>query len=144
MENILFDRVHSFIDALLHYSRQQHDHGNHVKKICPVTGLDLSMQPPNTKFLSATGVKWYYSHDFKTFKKKLEPLLTEHWKEMPLDLRFREIAHAVRNTDSNPRNNTKRAVDRILSDKNTLFDNSRLIDKNRLKEAGLELPLPRI
>jgi hypothetical protein len=106
-------------------------------KTCPITGLDISMQPKNSKFLSYTGVKWYYNNDFETYKNILEPKLKKSWKYKPLKDRFKEIAHIVRNKDSNPRNNIRRILNRILSDNNTLFNNQNLIDKNKLKKAGI-------
>ncbi len=113
-------------------------------KTCPVTELDISMQPKNSKFLSYTGVKWYYNNDFQTYKDILEPLLRKSWKYRPLKDQFKEIAHLVRNKDSNPRNNIKRILNRILSDKNTLFNNVSLIDKNKLKKVGLKDYQPEI
>jgi len=107
-------------------------------KTCPITGLDISMQPKNSKFLSYTGVKWYYDNDFETYKNSLKPLLKISWKYKPLKDQFKEIAHIVRNKDSNPRNNIRRILNRILSDNNTLFNNLNLIDKNKLKKAGLK------
>ena len=107
-------------------------------KTCPITGLDISMQPKNSKFLSYTGVKWYYDNDFETYKNNLEPLLKKSWKYKPFKDQFKEIAHIVRNKDSNPRNNIRRILNRILSDNNTLFNNVNLIDKNKLKKAGLK------
>jgi hypothetical protein len=108
------------------------------KKTCPVTGLDISMQPKNSKFLSYTGVKWYYNNDYDTYREMLAPMLKKRWKYKSLKDQFREIAHIVRNRDSNPRNNIKRVLARILSDKNTLFNNLSLIDKKKIKKAGLK------
>ena len=96
------------------------------------------MQPKNSKFLSYTGVKWYYENDFTTYKNILEPVLKKSWKYKPLKDQFKEIAHITRNKDSNPRNNIRRILNRILSDNNTLFNNQNLIDKNKLKKAGLK------
>ncbi len=107
-------------------------------KTCPITGLDISMQPKNSKFLSYTGVKWYYDNDSDTYKNILEPLLKKSWKYKPLKDQFKEIAHIVRNKDSNARNNIRRILNRILSDNNTLFNNRSLIDKKRLKKAGIK------
>ena len=85
------------------------------------------------------GVKWYYEHKPRIFKKVLEPKISDYWKDRPLEIQFREIAHAIRNTDSNPRNSTKRAVNKLLQDKETLFDNTLLIDRNKLKKVGLQM-----
>jgi hypothetical protein len=95
------------------------------------------MQPKNSKFISYSGVKWYHENNHEIYKKVLEPKLTGTWMDKPLTRQFKEIAHAVRNSDSNPRNNTKRRVNRIIQDQNTLFSNIKLIDKKKLREAGL-------
>ena len=106
-------------------------------KCCPVTGLDISMQPKNSKFLSYTGVKWYFENDFETYKKVLASRAQQNWLDRGIDYQFREIAHNIRNSDSNPRNNTKRAIHKIIDEENCLFNNFNLIDKNKLKEAGM-------
>lgn len=135
MEYQLLHRFYSFFEELIHPEKRSVKKSK-IKK-CPVTGLDISMQPKNSKFLSYSGVKWYHENQHEIYKNLLEPKLTGTWKDKPLSRQFKEIAHAVRNSDSNPRNNTKRAVNRILHDKNTLFSNSSLIDKRKLREAGL-------
>jgi hypothetical protein len=111
--------------------------GASKNKSCPITGLDISMQPKNSKFLSYTGVKWYYNNNYKTYENILKPKLSASCKNKALLVQFREIAHVIRNTDSNPRNNTRRAIMKILDDKDTLFNNFSLIDKSKLKNAGL-------
>jgi len=143
-DNILNKVYYNIIRIFQHHDTIDHKSAKLKKsaagkiKTCPVTGLDISMQPRNSKFLSYTGVKWYYNNDFQTYKKILEPVLKKSWKYKPLKDQFKEIAHIVRNKDSNPRNNIKRILKRILSDKNTLFNNVNLIDKNKLKKAGLK------
>ncbi|MBN2612511.1 MAG: hypothetical protein JXB00_13220 [Bacteroidales bacterium] len=136
MEYLAVNKAHFVIDLIMH--PWKHLHRSSSKKVCPVTGLDISMQPGNSKFLSYSGVKWYYNHRFEIYKNVLEPKLNTSLKDMPPDIKFREIAHAVRNTDSNQRNNARRKITRILEDKNTLFDNYRLIDQSLLKKAGLK------
>jgi|GEM_PF-2809694 len=135
MEYLLLNKVYTFIDVLIHPEKRT------VKrrkiKRCPVTGLNISMQPKNSKFLSYSGVKWYHENKHEVYKNLLEPKLTGTWKDKPQTRQFKEIAHAIRNSDSNPRNNTRRAVNRILHDQNTLFSNIKLIDKKKLREAGL-------
>ncbi len=144
MSNNILNKVYSNIIRLIHYQdipdhKQKKLRRKKTLKIktCPVTGLDISMQPKNSKFLSYTGVKWYYNNDYRTYKNILRPKLTEVCKYKPLPVQFREIAHIIRNTDSNPRNNTKRAIMKILDNRNTLFNNLALIDKAKLKNAGL-------
>ncbi len=143
-DNILNKVYSNIIRIFQHHDTIDHKPGKLHKsvagkiKTCPITGLDISMQPKNSKFLSYTGVKWYYNNDFQTYKNMLEPVLKKSWKYKPLEDQFKEIAHIIRNKDSNPRNNIKRILDRILSDNNTLFNNLNLIDKNKLKKAGLK------
>ncbi|MBN2213398.1 MAG: hypothetical protein JW723_04075 [Bacteroidales bacterium] len=135
MEYHLLNKIYTFIDVIIHPGKRPAKTPG-VKR-CPVTGLDISMQPKNSKFLSCSGVKWYYENKRETYMNILEPRLTGTWKDKPLDRQFSEIAHAIRNSDSNPRNNTKRAVSRIINEKDTLFSNIGLIDKKILRKAGL-------
>lgn len=95
------------------------------------------MQPKNSKFLSSVGVKWYYDYDRRTFDAVLASRLTEDIKSKDIGRQFRKIAHSIRNADSNPRNNTKRAIQKLLNEKDSLFNNMQLIDKTKLKEAGM-------
>jgi hypothetical protein len=140
MEESFLHKVYDFVNHIIHLDDlklfSDSGHKNLPVKRCPVTGLDISMQPTNSKFLSYTGVKWYYEHDYSTYKKILAHRLHSQWLNKELDLQFREIAHNIRNSDSNPRNNAKRAIQKILDDRNSLFDNLKLIDKEKLKEAG--------
>lgn len=142
MEQNLFNRVYDFVQYIMHlndtgYSSLRTSNTSLIKK-CPVTRLDISMQPKNSKFLSYKGVQWYYEHDRETYEKLLLPRLTENYRDMDIKIQFREIAHSIRNTDSNPRNNTRRAIHKLLSEEGSLFDNLQLIDKSKLKEAGIE------
>lgn len=140
MEESFLHKVYDFVNHIIHLDDLKlfsgYDDEKSTGKRCPITGLDISMQPKNSKFLSYTGVKWYYEHDYETYKKILSPRIHAHWHDKDIDLQFREIAHDIRNADSNPRNNTKRAINKILKDKDSLFNNMDLIDKKKLKEAG--------
>lgn len=135
MEQHLLNKIYTFIEVMIHPGRRPAKK-RRIKK-CPVTGLDISMQPKNSKFLSSSGVKWYYENRHEIYRNILEPRLTETWKDKPLNRKFSEIAHAIRNSDSNPRNNTRRAVNRIINEKDTLFSNINLIDIQKLRKAGL-------
>jgi len=46
------------------------------KKLCLVTGINISMQKPSSKFLSNTGLKYLELHDLPTFLKLKGSLLT--------------------------------------------------------------------
>ena len=61
---------------------------------------------------------------------------SENYKNKELKSQFKQIAHSIRNTESNPRNNTRRAIKKLLND-NSLFNNLQLIDKNKIQEAGM-------
>jgi len=144
MEMNALNKIYEFLNDFIHpnelkirISDTNTERNRKSKKECPVTGLDISMQPRNSKFLSYTGVKWYYHHDYKTYSKVLAPRLSSIWKNRDINDQCKEIAHSIRNSDSNPRNNTRRAIRKVLSDNNSLFNNLDLIDKTKLKEAGL-------
>jgi hypothetical protein len=142
MDHNLLNKVYDFVQHIIHLNETgalspRNQNSSSVKK-CPVTRLDISMQLKNSKFLSYTGVQWYYEHDRKTYEKILLPRLTENYLNKDIEIQFREIAHSIRNTDSNPRNNTRRAIRKLLDEEGSLFDNLQLIDKSKLKEAGIE------
>ena len=144
METNVLDKIYDFLNGFIHPNElkihipnlKTGKSENLIKK-CPVTGLDISMQPSNSKFLSYTGVKWYYEHEYSTYAKILAPRLTRAQTKKDLDDQFREVAHSIRNSDSNPRNHVRRKIRKILNDNNSLFNNMDLIDKTKLKEAGL-------
>ncbi|MCD4834632.1 MAG: hypothetical protein K8R31_12600 [Bacteroidales bacterium] len=136
MENNLIYKVYDFFNQIIHPNDIRLSSAS-SEKICPVTGLDISMQPRNSKFLSSSGVKWYYENDIKTFDKILAPRLTESFKSKDINIQFREVAHSIRNADSNPRNNTRRAIQKLLDEKDSLFNNMQLIEKTKLQEAGM-------
>ena len=141
MENNLIYKVYDFFNHIIHpHDTKLSSASSEVmsfEKICPVTGLDISMQPRNSKFLSSSGVKWYYENDRKIFDKALAPRLTESFKSKDINIQFREVAHSIRNADSNPRNNTRRAIQKLLDEKDSLFNNMQLIEKTKLQEAGM-------
>lgn len=144
MEINVLDKIYDFLNGFIHPNELKihvpDSKGttteNLIKK-CPITGLDISMQPSNSKFLSYTGVKWYYENDYSIYSEVLAPRISTSWKKKEMNKQFREIAHSIRNSDSNPRHNTRRKIKKILSENNSLFNNIELIDKSKLKEAGL-------
>jgi len=137
MKTSLVDQVYEFVNHLIHGSGNISAPGS-GHKVCPVTGLSISMQPDNSKFLSFTGVKWYFEHHRRIYDTILAPRLTEHFREAAPEIQFREIAHNIRNTDSNPRNNSRRAIRRLLTESGyTLFDTIECIDRRWLEKAGM-------
>lgn len=76
-------------------------------KICPVTGLDISMQNVKSRFLSLRGLKWYSENETVIFQ-QLEKRLTQRWKNATFATQLKEIAHSIRNEYFNPKNNYTR------------------------------------
>ena len=60
--------------------------------------------------------------------------------EYRTEKQFEEIAHNIRNKDSNKRHSTRRAINHLLEEKDFLFDPIDLIDKEKLREAGMGNP----
>ncbi|MBS7199885.1 MAG: hypothetical protein KH111_17385 [Bacteroidales bacterium] len=81
-------------------------------KVCPVTGLDISMQRKESRFLGITGIKFYMKHDLPV-RDELFRRLSPRWEKAPLEVKIKEIAHSIRNEYYNPRNNAKRALMRL-------------------------------
>ncbi len=84
-------------------------------KVCPVTGLDISMQRKESRFLGITGIKFYMKHD-PPVRDELFRRLSPRWENAPLDKQIKEIAHSIRNEYHNPRNNARRAITRSRDD----------------------------
>ena len=99
------------------------------KRICIVTGLDISMQKPTSRFLNRNGLKNIYENDPELYNQLLSEL-PPRWKHKPLDLQFDKIAHHIRDRFFNKRNYTKRAIEK-LCDQPALFNNSALISEEK-------------
>lgn len=108
---------------------------------CIVTGLQQHNQRPGTKYLSPKSIQWYYENEPETYKKTLECMLTKKWQEKhrgePIETRFAEIAHQIRNKDrnpkNNPRNNTKKSFRNIERKGLKLFPMAELVAPGKLK-----------
>jgi len=137
MEKNLIYKVYDFFNHMIHPSELTPSDIKKIKR-CPVTGLDISMQAKHTKFLSVSGIKWYYRYDREIYYQFLSVRLSPGSLNKDLRTQFKLIAHSIRNAESNPRNNTRRAINKLLNEKNSLFNNLQLIDKNKLQEAGLK------
>ena len=103
---------------------------------CCVTGIDISIQRPGSKFLCISGIRWLFMTDPATFEKLKSERLSAKWHNSTLDIQFREICHSVRNEYFNPRHNTTRAIMR-LSQYPNLFDNYPLIREDKRQIAGI-------
>jgi hypothetical protein len=74
---------------------------------CEVTNLSLDIGIKQGSYLSSKGVEFYYYKHPEIYKEKLETRLSKKWKNAPLKIQFREIAHSIRNEKYNPRNNPR-------------------------------------
>jgi hypothetical protein len=137
MESTLIYKVYDFFNHIIHPNDIKPASLNTIKR-CPVTGLDISMQAKNSKFISMSGIKWYYKNEIEIYYQILATRLTDNLKNKDLKQQFKGIAHSIRNCESNPRNNTRRAIKKLLNEEDSLFDNLQLIDKTKLQEAGLK------
>ncbi len=136
MESNFVHKVYDLINHFIYPKDLKNSKPDNIKR-CPVTGLDISMQSKNTRFLGITGIIWYYKYEREIYYQFLATRLSEKFKNKGLKCQFKGIAHSIRNSDSNPRNNTKRAIQKLLNEKGSLFNNMQLIDKTKLQEAGM-------
>lgn len=83
---------------------------NTPKFLCPITGLDLSDQPGPRRFVSASTLMKLYDTDRAKFDDLAARFLTSKQACTDLSKQCYHIAHNVRNTATNTRNNTRRRV----------------------------------
>ena len=76
-------------------------------KVCLVTNLDISMQKKGSKFLSFSGLKFYYETNPKIYDELTEKYLTEKQKGKSFDRQNYFIAHNIRNAKTNLQHNPK-------------------------------------
>jgi len=105
------------------------------KKVCKVTGLNISMQKETSKFLCTSGLKFYKEHNPEKYS-ELEKRLSDKWRDATEIKRLEEIAHSIRNEYFNKIHNTKKRIDK-LNEYPSIFDNFALIDKQYLKVAKI-------
>lgn len=61
------------------------------------------MQKKNSILLSHTGLKYYYETDKRIFEQIKRRYLSKIWFTSNFEIQIKEIAHNIRNTDSNQR-----------------------------------------
>jgi hypothetical protein len=76
--------------------------------ICKVTGFNISMQKEDSILLSHTGLKYYYNTDKRIFEQIKRRYLSKIWFKSNFETQIKEIAHNIRNTNSNLRIKQKR------------------------------------
>jgi hypothetical protein len=72
-------------------------------KICPITGVNISMQKKDSILLSHTGLRYYYKTDKRVFKEVENKFLSKLWQNANYELQIKEMAHNIRNTANNQR-----------------------------------------
>ena len=78
------------------------DNTKEVKKhLCKVTGLNIEMQKKESVLLSHTGLKYYYKTDKMIFEQIKRRYLSKIWFKSDFKTQIKEIAHNIRNTNSN-------------------------------------------
>ncbi len=107
-----------------------------LRKYCPVTGLDITNQKTESRFLSIAGLKKLQIADPKMFSSIRHERMSSKWTNFPVDVQIREIAHSIRNEYFNPKNNARKAVDNVLNHP-ALFDQRPFINPRKLVLAGL-------
>lgn len=92
-----------------------------IQTNCEVTGIDISMQKPGSRFLSIAGIRFLYLNNKELFEKLKEERLSVKWKNEDISIQFREICHSIRNEFFNPGHNVKKSLQKVTKDP-VLFD----------------------
>jgi len=71
------------------------------KSFCRITQLDISMQKEDSILLSHSGLKFYYKNDNEVFEKIKNQYLSKIWFNSSLEIQIKELAHNIRNANSN-------------------------------------------
>jgi len=79
----------SQLDPLL-YSDNTISLNTHTERRCLVTGLDISMQKDDSKFLCTEGVRYYKENAPKEWMRLLQRL-SPKWKDAPLEKQIKEV-----------------------------------------------------
>jgi hypothetical protein len=69
--------------------------------ICKVTGLDISMQKDDSILLSHSGLRFYFENDKEEFEQIKKRYLSKRWSSSDFETQIKEIAHNIRNKNSN-------------------------------------------
>lgn len=71
------------------------------KSVCILTGLDISMQKDDSILLSHSGLRFYFENDKKEFEQIKNRYLSKRWSSSDFETQIKEIAHNIRNKNSN-------------------------------------------
>jgi hypothetical protein len=97
------------------------------RRLCLVTGLDISMQKESSSFLCTTGIKFYQKNQPDIWR-ELKNRLSEKWLAQKEFDQIREVAHSIRNEF----NNSKRDVGKCYRYP-SLFDQREFIREDKLR-----------
>lgn len=78
------------------------------KRICIISGLNISMQKKDSFLLSITGLKYYFNTDKKIYNEIKRQYLTDKWLNSSFDIQIKEIAHNIRTIRNNQKNKQSR------------------------------------
>ena len=121
------------IDPLLYSVKNPHT-GNRSKRFCVRTGLDISMQKSNSRFLCTEAIKFYKKYYPEIWEQLLQRL-SPRWHDSPEEIKIQEIHHSIRNEYFNQIHNTKRSIKRLLEEP-ALFNQLNIIRHDKLEIAG--------
>lgn len=71
------------------------------KRICQITGLNISMQKEDSFLLSHTGLNYYFKTDPKIYAEVKRKYLTALWQNQNHQKQIKEIAHNIRTSWTN-------------------------------------------
>ena len=123
----------SRIDTLF-YSDKNIQTENRSKRFCVRTGLDISMQKSNSRFLCTEAIKFYKKYYPEIWQQLLQRL-SPRWHGCSEETQIREIHHSIRNEHFNKIHNTKRSIKRVMEEP-ALFNQLDLIRRDKLETAS--------
>jgi len=66
------------------------------ERTCLVTGIGISMQRSDSRFLSHRGLEFYKTFNYKVFQALEARFLSNKWRYSSEKVKVREIAHGIR------------------------------------------------
>jgi Skp family chaperone for outer membrane proteins len=132
--NSKYNKKTGEIDPLLYSVIYSHV-SKEKRRVCKVTGLDISMQKEDSEFLCTTGIKYYKRNDPEIWL-ELWKRLSSRWYGYSEETQIEEIHHSIRNEYFNKIHNTKKSIQRITRHP-ALFNQMELISKDKLKLAAM-------
>lgn len=101
ISNLIFEKV----DALQKVTNCNFSE----KRVCPITGIDISQQRQDSILLSHSGLQYIHEKDPETYFLLSYQFLSDKWQNSPVDVQIREIAHNIRNKYYNKKRPTRKS-----------------------------------